>query len=390
GWHPKRNSQHMVLTFPWTESSITGEAGDNIGRGGRTAIYGIDESAHVERPKLIDASLSATTDCRVDISSVNGTANSFAERAFNPAIPKFTFHWRDDPRKDQAWYDRKCAELDPVVVAQEIDISYTASVEGIIIPQTHVQAALDADILLGLTPSGARTGAMDVADQGKDKCAYASKHGFLLEDVRSWRGIGMINGREWEIADSVVKAFGYADEWKHTAFVYDADGLGATVRGDAREVNDARAKENIRRVLVTPFRGSGAVLNPEKAFPGTERKAIDYFENFKAQAWWWLRILFRNTYRAVQHFKEHGTLPPDFDESEIIVIRDGTPEVRRLCMELSQPVWIQSKTGKVCVDKTPDDVSSPNLADAVMMAFAPRKLGVVVKSHHLEQHDETQ
>jgi hypothetical protein len=130
------------------------------------------------------------------------------------------------------------------------------------------------------------------------------------------------------------------------------------------------------------------VLNPERPFPGTERKAVDYFENFKAQAWWWLRILFRNTYRAVQHMKEHGRLPDDFDPDKIIVIRNNMPETRRLCMELSQPVWVQSKTGKVCVDKTPDDVASPNLADAVMMAFAPRKLAVVVKSTHLEMSNE--
>lgn len=382
-WHPKRNSQHMVLTFPQTEAAFTGEAGDNIGRGGRTSIYGVDESAHVERPKLIDASLSATTECRIDISSVNGTANSFAERAHNPAIPKFTFHWRDDPRKDQAWYDKKCAELDPVVVAQEIDISYSASVEGIIIPQTHVQASLDADILLGITPTGARTGAMDVADQGKDKCALGARHGFLFENVKSWRGIGVIDGREWEIGDSVSKTFGLCDEWNLQSFVYDADGLGANVRGDARKTNDARKAEKMRTLMVTPFRGSGAVMDPEKVFPGTERKAIDFFENYKAQSWWWLRQLFRNTYRAVQHFKEHGKLAPDFKASEIIVLRDGTPEIRRLCMELSQPVWVQSKTGKVCVDKQPDDVASPNLADSVMMAFAPKRLGVIVKDSHL-------
>lgn len=388
GWHVKRNSQHMVLTFPKTESSITGEAGDNIGRGGRTSVYGIDESAHVERPKLIDASLSATTDCRMDISSVNGSANSFAERAHNAVIERFDFHWRDDPRKDNAWYAKKCAELDPVVVAQEIDCSFSASVEGIIIPQTHVQAALDADVLLGITPTGVRVGSLDVADQGMDKCALGARHGFLFENVQSWRGIGVIDGREWEVKDSVTKAFFLADEWRLASLIYDADGLGANVRGDARQINDDRKKAVMRTLLVSPFRGSGGVIDPEKPFSGTERKAIDYFENYKAQAWWWLRQLFRNTYRAIQYHKEHGKLPPGFNPNEIIVLRDKTPEIRRLCMELSQPVWVQSKTGKVMVDKQPDGVASPNLADTVMMAFAPKRLGVVVRDSHLELSNE--
>lgn len=388
GWHPKRNSQHMVLTFPNTEASITGEAGDNIGRGGRTSLYGIDESAHVERPKLIDASLSATTDCRIDISSVNGTANSFAERAFNPAIPKFTFHWKDDPRKDLEWYKRKCAELDPVVVAQEIDINYSASVAGVIVEQAWVQAALDLDRLLRITATGRREGSLDVADQGRDKCAFATRHGFLLENIVSWRGHGVIDGRQWDISDTVYKAYNLADDAKLTGFVYDADGIGADCRSHARKANEVRQEARMPKLSVHPWRGSGAVIDPEKPFPGTERKAIDYFANAKAQAWFWLRQLFRRSYQARLFWEEYGRLPDDFDADKIIVIRDGTAEVRRLCMQLSQPVFVQTVTGKMGVEKQPDEMPSPDLADAVMMAFAPKRLGLLIKESHLEPSNE--
>jgi hypothetical protein len=68
--------------FPDTGSAMTGEAGDNIGRGDRTtAFYFVDESAHLERPQLVDASLSQTTNCRQDLSSVNGRGNPFARSA---------------------------------------------------------------------------------------------------------------------------------------------------------------------------------------------------------------------------------------------------------------------------------------------------------------------
>lgn len=42
-------------------------------------------------------------------------------------------------------------------------------------------------------------------------------------------------------------------------------------------------------------------------------------------------------------------------------------------MELSQPTYHQNVAGKIVVDKAPDGAMSPNLADAVMMRFAPMK-----------------
>jgi phage terminase large subunit len=57
-WNRRKHSPHMRIIFPDTGSAMTGEAGDNIGRGDRTTIYFVDESAHLERPQLVDASLS--------------------------------------------------------------------------------------------------------------------------------------------------------------------------------------------------------------------------------------------------------------------------------------------------------------------------------------------
>jgi len=91
GFDPQRHSAHMRLHIPETDSSITGEAGDNIGRGGRKAIYWIDESAHLDRPKLIEASMASCTNCRQDISSVSGLANPFAEKRHSGRVSVFTF-----------------------------------------------------------------------------------------------------------------------------------------------------------------------------------------------------------------------------------------------------------------------------------------------------------
>jgi len=367
----------MRLLFPETGSAITGEAGDNIGRGDRASIYFVDEAAYLERPQLIEASLSATTNCRIDISSANGMANPFAQKRHSwDERQIFTLHWRDDPRKDDAWYAKQCEILDPVTVAQEIDINYAASVEGVVIPSAWVQSSIDAHIALGLDNSGERRGALDIADEGVDKNAFASAKGIVLDYVEEWSGVG------GDIFQSVVKAFGLADDLGLTSFLYDADGMGAGVRGDARVINEQR-KEDAQRanrpprpIDVSPFWGSGAVTNPEsKIAPGADRTNADYYKNLKAQSWGALKARFKETYRARN---EPGY---QYDPSMIISLcRLSIPSnvLNKLVAELSQPTWGPDNVGKMVVNKKPDGTKSPNLADAVMMLMgtARRRMAI--------------
>lgn len=363
GWNPKAHAPHMRILFPENDSAMTGEAGDGIGRGDRTSFYIVDESAFLERPYLVDASLSATTNCRQDISTPNGMANSFAERRHSGKVDVFTFHWRDDPRKDDAWYKKQCEELDAVTVAQEIDINYSASVEGVLIPSAWVQAAVDAHIKLGIQPTGQRMGALDVADEGKDTNAFTSRHGFLLEDIEEWSGKGD------DIFGTVQRAFNICDQRRLEMYRFDSDGLGAGARGDARVINEQRKERRERQIIATPYRGSGSPANPEdEAVPGEYgqqgRLNKDFFANAKAQGWWRLRTLFRNTWRAVE---EKMPFSPD----EIISISGSMKLKNKLIVELSQPTYSVNGVGKIVVDKKPDGTKSPNLADSTMIAYAP-------------------
>ena len=347
----------MRLTIPETGSIITGEAGDGIGRGGRASFYIVDESAFLARPQLVDASLSATTNCRQDISTPNGRANSFANRRFSGKVPVFTFHWRDDPRKDEAWYETKKRKLDPITLAQEVDIDYSASVEGVLIPSAWVQAAIDAHTKLGITPTGLRQAALDVADEGIDQNAFGGRHGILLNVLDQWSGKGS------DIYGTVVRAFGLCDQHGIGQFDYDADGLGAGVRGDARVLNEARRNEGREMLRVEPFRGSGGVYDPEGEMV-KGRKNKDFFANAKAQAWWALRLRFQATYRAVVE-----GMP--FNPDDLIAIASDLPHREALVAELSQPTYTINGVGKIIVDKTQEGAKSPNLADAVMIAYQP-------------------
>jgi len=356
-WDIATHAPHMRIMFPDTGSVITGESGDGIGRGDRSSFYIVDESAFLERPQLVDASLSATTNCRQDISTPNGMGNSFAVRRHSGKIKVFTFHWRDDPRKDEAWYAKQVQELDPVVVAQEIDINYAASVEGVVIPSAWVQAAIGAHLKLGIEPTGKRHGGLDVADEGRDANSFAGRHGCVLIYLQSWSGKG------GDIYATVEKTFGICDENDFESFDYDSDGLGAGVRGDARVINEERRAAGKQAINDEPFRGSGPVHDPEGEMV-RERKNKDYFANAKAQAWWSLRLRFQATYRAVVE-----QLP--FDADSIISIDPNLPELGLLMMELSQPTFTVNGVGKIVIDKAPDGMSSPNRADSVMIAYQP-------------------
>lgn len=363
GWSVKQHAPHMRILFPDTESAMTGEAGDGIGRGDRTSFYIVDESAFLERPYLVDASLSATTNCRQDVSTPNGMANSFAERRHSGKIKVFTFHWRDDPRKDDAWYAKQVENLDPVTIAQEIDINYNASVEGVLIPSAWVQAAIDAHEKLGIQATGQRMGALDIADEGKDTNAFTTRHGFLLENVEEWSGKGD------DIFGTIQRAFGICDDKQLESYRFDTDGLGAGARGDARVINEQREGQLQRQIMATPFRGSGSVFDPDaeavrgdNGQPGRLNK--DFFANAKAQSWWSLRTRFQKTYRAVVEGM-------DFNPDDIISINGNIEKIGKLISELSQPTYSVNGVGKIIVDKKPDGTKSPNLADSVMIAYAP-------------------
>lgn len=356
GWYrDRRYCPHMRIIFPSTNSLISGESGDGIGRGDRQSIYFVDEAAFLERPQLIEASLSQTTQCRIDISTVHGMANPFAEKRHKGNIDVFTFHWRQDPRKDDVWYAKQLEILDPVTVAQEIDINYSASVEGVLIPNEWIQAAVDAHIKLEVDVSGIRKAGLDVADTGKDKNALSLRHGILLEHIEDW------TGKESDIFATTAKAFGLCDIHGYKILDYDADGLGAGVRGDSRILNADRVGN--QKITVNSFRGSAEVMHPERCMV-ENRTNKDFFYNLKAQCWWALRLRFLKTWRAINGSK-------DVKSSDIISISSTIPNINKLLSELSQPTYSFKDNGKMIVNKQPEGTKSPNLADSVMIAFAP-------------------
>ena len=179
GYNERAHAPSMRIINPENGSTMIGEAGDNIGRGNRTSIYFLDEAAHIDRPEAVDAALSQTSNCKIHVSTPLGSGNPFYRKRHGGRIPVFVFDWHDDPRKDEAWYERQKASLDPVIVAQEIDRSYTASVANSWISGEIVLAAMrrgPADVqAIGPLMVG-----VDVARFGNDKSCITFRKGRVV------------------------------------------------------------------------------------------------------------------------------------------------------------------------------------------------------------------
>ena len=375
GWIPKVHMSFMKIINPANGATITGEAGDNIGRGGRKLVYFKDESAWYERPELIEAALSDNTRVPIDLSSVHGLGNVFHRRReagalwYGEIVPDrtqvFIMDWRDHPAKTQAWYDtRKAkAELEGLlhIFAQEVDRSYSASVEGLLIDREWVQAAIGAHIKLGLDEGGMWGAALDVADGGGDTNALATRQGIILRDVD-----------EWGARDPAVtarKAIATVAQLGSIELQYDCIGIGVSVKAEVNNLKDANSMP--AGVKMVPWDAGASVLNPDKrVIEGDKESPLnkDFYTNLKAQGWWELRNRFYRTWRAV-------TQDAKYDVDTLISLDPGMERLRQLEKELCQVTAGPGAGLKLLINKTPSGTKSPNLGDAVMMCFWPLKSG---------------
>ena len=171
----------MRIAIKDTGSYMTGEAGDNIGRGDRTSIYFADEFAFMPSQKNVDAALSQTSNCVGYISTPNGNGNVFYQKRHSGKVPVFTFHWKDDPRKDEVWYQKQKNTLDPVVLAQEVDIDYNASTSDAYIDGAMVEEAQQTPIHK-IEPLGKLEIGIDTAHFGDDESVISPRIGRIAFD----------------------------------------------------------------------------------------------------------------------------------------------------------------------------------------------------------------
>jgi phage terminase large subunit len=225
--------------------------------------------------------------------------------------------------------------------------------EGSIIKRSHVMAAIDAHIKLGIDVAGTRRIGFDVADDGEDSCAAIAAYGSLVNGADLWKA------KEDELLKSCTRVWTWARELE-AEINYDAIGVGAHCGAKFNELNQGKKPINHSKYFA-----GGSPIKPDAKYKNTNIKNRDFFCNIKSQSWWNVSDRFINTYNAV-------TNGQSFDQADMIFIDSTLPYLDKLIDELCTPKKDFDPAGRVKVESKKDlskrDIMSPNLADAFIMA----------------------
>lgn len=377
-----RHSTFMKLLNPENGAIIAGEAGDNIGRGGRRSCYFVDEAAHLERAEKVEAALGDNTHVRIDISSVNGVGNVFHRRRENgivwergAIIPPgyvrvFIADWRDHPLKTQEWYDARKARYEREgmahIFAQEVDRNYAAAVSNVVIPYEWIEAAvnahIDIDYIAKALPDHLNEwyAGLDVADEGNDRNALTMREWIIWRSVEEWgeRDPG-VTARKAVIA--------CREHIGHITCMYDCIGVGAGVKTEYNRLTADEGVVEAWKIPFIPWNAGASVVDPWDRIIPDDNESLqnkDFFDNLKAQAWWSLRTRFYKTFKA----RTEGAVYP---VDELISLDGSMRLLEQLKKELAQPTVGHSSRLKLLIEKKPDGMRSPNLADSGVLAFFP-------------------
>lgn len=315
---PDIESDSLMKIAASNGSTITGEGGDQIGRGGRSRIYFVDEAAFIERPEKVDAALSMNTDIRIEVSTPNGTGNPFYRKVHGGQLPVFVFDWRDDPRKDEDWYRKFCRENDPIVVAQEVDRDYNASVADNLIDGKAVAEAMNRTVDFEIF--GPKIVSCDAARFGDDRTVIGLRQGRILHWIDVHQNISTT-----QIVGILVNII---EECSPDAVFIDTVGLGAGVYDQLLEKYDAN--------LIRSVEG------------GRRAKEYKKYRDVNAECWAKMR---------------------DWFNSEVVI-----PNIDGLESEFSSRKYSFDSDGRLVLEKKSDmkkrGVRSPDIADMLALTFA--------------------
>jgi len=241
-----------------------------------------------------------------------------------------------------------------------------------IIKRAWLMASIDAHKTLGFAASGQKGLGFDVADSGIDKCAQVYGHGSVVSWADLWKA------GEDELLKSCTRVWNKARELQADV-TYDSIGVGASAGAKFGELNEAH--RDGYRVGYKKFNAGGAVFKPDAYYtPQTKNK--DMFLNIKAQAWWCVADRFRNTYNAVRKGER-------FADDQLISLSSEMPYLDQLIDELSTPKRDYDQNGRVKVESKKDlakrDIRSPNIADALVMRYAPGQQAMHISQDMIAQ-----
>lgn len=368
-----QHDNYMRLVNPATGAVISGEGGSDMGRGGRSSLYVLDEAAFVPDAEEVEKALSGNTDCVIWVSSVNGMGNLFARKRHSILKPRqiARLHWRDDPRKTEEWAEGKKASFsDPTSWASEYDIDYTASVEGICIPAVWVESCKRvASLEARLIPSNRGILGLDVG-AGKAKSVAIARKGPVVEKPQSRGDPDTTDTAHWGLDCANVSGCSLLN--------FDAPGVGAGV-------SSTLMKNPVLGLHIAAI-NTGNPPDERRKWPDG-RSSDEMFGNQKAELWWLARTAAQRTHEHVLWLdgKDGGKEHP---VSDLLALPAGDKDSDQLCLELSLVKWFRNEKGKIVIERKEElkrrGINSPDYADALMLTFVEDS-GMVITSEMMAQ-----
>ena len=368
GLVPSKHFNYLRTINPVNGNLIRGEAGDQMGRGGRSSLYLIDEAAFLERAERVNAATSANSDVRIWGSTVNGPGTMFSRKWHGGGLePRqiFTFNYRDNPLMTPERIAKKKKELEPWEWAAEYECDDTASVEGIAIPGHWVTAAKQLKHLIKVEPYASGVAGGDIG-AGKAKSVWVPRYGPVVRIPIAW---------------------GQPDTTETAIRMLDASQAAKEVRSDRVECfihslryDSVGVGKGVESTLSRAYRQGLTTIGVNVGDPPTDTRwpdgktAKEKFSNLKAESWWAARERFKHTYEMVLFLTgQEGGI--EHEVSGLISLPDDSesPEAMTLAAQISLVKAGHDEKGKIAIESkkelTKRGIKSPDYADALMLTF---------------------
>lgn len=220
----------------------------------------------------------------------------------------------------------------------------------LLLPYGQISQCVDAHLKVGYKAEGRVHAGLDVADSGADRSAIVNRRGPLIENARRWHAPSL--------GVTARRAHEQCVRYGASRLYYDVTGVGAGVRSHLREI---RAELGGLSYHPEPVSFGGAVTGPDYEFSYRVRNR-DYFAHRNSQMAWALHMRMQRTLRLLEGDK--------INPERCLFISSKIPNLELYLTQLAQPVWDENATGKVVIDKAPENTPSPDLYDATALAFA--------------------
>ena len=395
GFKPYDHDKQYLLTNPENGNVIRGEGGDEMGRGGRSSLYIIDEAAVLERADRVDAATSANADVRLWGSTINPqNENNLFQRKYSsfPAERVFRFHYSEHPIWTPARIAKKKEDVSEEIWAAEFEIDDSYVVEDICIPTAWVKAAtklyglcearynklvaegnLSEALPFKIEPRAEGIAGGDVGG-GKASSVIVARFGPIISRPKAWTDPDTI--------DTALKMLDYCADTRLAPRADKFEPRIKYLRYDSVAIGQGVAstlKRNPRLGLITTGVNTG---NPasDTRWPDGEF-AHQKFQNTKAEGWWTARERFKKTHEMVNwllnqnepDITKHlpGAKRHPLDELAALADDPTDPHLNKLIAQLSQVKWYRRENGKIIMESKEQlskrGLPSPDYADAYVL-----------------------